>query len=133
VATIQYAAQTKRRSIFENLLRDLEQNRFVVGAYRSRLPFRLWSFFGREAFQSSVSLGCVEPKPKHVEHLEQHAWREVSRTTLNVAQNRRRVSPRVGINVLDRGLSSAGFEVTAYGRFWVTAEVSRSRELTTRS
>ena len=31
-------------------------------------------------FPSSVSLGCVKPKPKHVVHLEKHVWREVSRT-----------------------------------------------------
>ena len=36
--------------------------------------------------------------------------------------HRQRVAPRIGINVLDRDLSLAGFEVTAYGRFWVTAE-----------
>jgi len=36
--------------------------------------------------------------------------------------HRRRVPPRVGFNVLDRGLSLAGLEVTFYGRFWVTPE-----------
>ena len=36
--------------------------------------------------------------------------------------HRRRVSPRVGTNVQDRGLSLAGSEVTLYGRFWVTLE-----------
>ncbi|MGI8989813.1 MAG: hypothetical protein ACR2I2_09545, partial [Bryobacteraceae bacterium] len=28
------------------------------------------------------------------------------------------------VNVLDSGLSLAGFEVTLYGRFWVTAEAT---------
>jgi hypothetical protein len=32
------------------------------------------------------------------------------------------IGPRVGINVLDRGLSLAGFQVIINGRFWVITE-----------
>ena len=32
------------------------------------------------------------------------------------------IGPRVGINVLDSGLSLAGFQVIINGRFWVITE-----------
>jgi hypothetical protein len=36
------------------------------------------------------------------------------------------IGPRVGINVLDCGLSLAGFQVIIDGRFWVITEVNAS-------
>jgi hypothetical protein len=35
--------------------------------------------------------------------------------------------PRLGINVLDCGLSLAGFQVIMDGRFWVITEEARTR------
>jgi hypothetical protein len=41
--------------------------------------------------------------------------------------------PRVGINVLDCGLSLAGFQVIINGRFWVITEAVRAERRRTLS